>query len=134
MKQDILTPAVQDVVVAAVPRDGKYEEEIWDIFVINLREDSMDNVLITSQGYGMINGSDKSTTVLRHFHQRMGSHIAVKIEPIQKELFAIQNEYWISFNDKEVMLDKKFIFKANSITPEEMVMIPVLNKMGVMIK
>jgi len=134
MKQDILTPAVQDVVVAAAPRDGNYDEEIWDIYVINLREESMDNVLITSQGYGMINGSDKSTTVLRHFHQHLDSSSAVKIEPIQKELFAIQNEYWISFNDKEVMLDKKFIFKANSIKPEEMVMLPVLGKMGVMIK
>lgn len=134
MKQDILIPEVQDVIVAVVPRDGNYDEEIWDIFVINLRGESMDNVLITSQGYGMINGSDKSTTVLRHFHQRLDSSVAVKIEPIQKELFAIQNEYWVSFNDKEVMLDRKFIFKANTITPEMMEMIPVLNKMGVMIK
>jgi hypothetical protein len=134
MKQDILIPEVQDVIVAVVPRDGKYDEEIWDIYVINLRGESMDNVLITSQGYGMIDGSDKSTTVLRHFHQRLDSSVAVKIEPIQKELFAIQNEYWISFNDKEVMLDKKFIFKANTITPDKMEMIPVLDKMGVMIK
>ncbi|SEP61159.1 hypothetical protein [Neolewinella agarilytica] len=134
MKQDILIPEVQDVLVAVVPRDGKYEEEIWDIYVINLRKDPMDNVLITSQGYGMIDGSDKSTTVLRHFHQRLDASVAVKVEPIQKELFAIQNEYWISFNDKEVMLDKKFIFKANTITPDKMEMIPVLGKVGVMIK
>jgi len=134
MKQDILTPEVEDVVVAVVPRDGKHHEEMWDIYVINLREDTMDNILITSQGYGMINGADKSTTVLRHFHQRLSPHSAVKVEPIQKELFAIQNEYWISFNDKEVMLDKNFVFKAGSIDPGELEKIPVLDMMGVMIR
>lgn len=134
MKQDIITPEVKDVVVAVVPRDGDPNEEMWDIYVVNLRGDAMDNLLITSQGYGMINGLDKSTTVLRHFHQKLDAQAAVKVEPIQRDLFAIHNEYWISFNDNDQMLDKKFIFKAGYIDGARMETVPVIGKPGVMVR
>ena len=133
MKQDILVPQVKDVIVAAVPRDGDFNEELWDIHVINLRSEPMDNVLITSQGYGMVDGRDKTTTVLRHFHQQLDAKSSVAVEPIQRELFGIQNEYWISFNSEGNMLDKRFIFEPGDINPDAMENIPVLNKQGVMV-
>ncbi|MEL7160013.1 MAG: hypothetical protein AAFN92_04590 [Bacteroidota bacterium] len=134
MKQDIVTPEVEDVVVAVVPREGDPHGELWDTYVINLREDPMDNVLITSQGYGELEGRDKTTTVLRHFHQQVAPHSAVRVEPIQTELFGIQNEYWISFNDGPDMLDKRFVFKAGQISPDTLKIVPVLGKPGVMIR
>lgn len=131
MKQDILVPTVTDVLVAAVPRDGQFDEEIWDIYIINQRDAPMDNVLITSQGYGSVGGRDKTTTVLRHFHQQLGAQSFIKIEPIQNTLFGIQNEYWISFNDGEQMLDKRFVFSAGEINEGAMITVPVLNKAGI---
>ncbi len=133
MKEDIIVPEVKNVVVAAVPRGGNFAEEIWDIHVINLREDPMDNVLVTSQGYGAIDGRDKTTTVLRHFHQQIAAFSSIIVEPIQKELFGIKNEYWISFNSDNQMLDKRFVFDANAISEEAMVTIPVIDQPGVMI-
>ena len=138
MKQDILVPEVQDVIVAVVPRPveatGAGEADLWDIYVINQREDSMDNVLITSQGYGSIDGRDKTTTVLRHFHQTVGAGEAVKVEPIEAELFGLKNEYWISFNSGNQMLDKKFVFKPGTISSESLETVPVLERPGVMIR
>lgn len=131
MKQDITVPTVTGVLVAAVPRDGQFDEDIWDIYVINERDTPMDTVLITSQGYGSIDGRNKTTTVLRHFHQLLAPKSFVKVEPIQRELFGIQNEYWISFNDGQQMLDKRFIFEAGTIREEAMISVPVLNKAGV---
>ena len=131
MKQDISVPAVTGVLVAAVPRDGQFDEEIWDIYVINQRDTPMDTVLITSQGYGTIDGRNKSTTVLRHFHQHLAPKSFVKVEPIQRELFGIKNEYWISFDDGEQMLDKRFVFAAGTIREGAMISVPVLNKAGV---
>lgn len=132
MKQDILVPQVKDVIVAAVPRDGSFDEELWDIYVINSGNEPMENVLITSQGYGMIDGRDKTTTVLRHFHQELAPQSFIKVEPIQQALFGIRNEYWISFNAGEgVMLDKRFIFAAGDIKEEALKTVPVLNKTGV---
>lgn len=133
MKEDIIVPEVKNVVVAAVPRGGDYSEEIWDIHVINLREDDMDNVLVTSQGYGAIDGRDKSTTVLRHFHQQIAAQSSIIVEPIQRELFGIKNEYWISFNSNNQMLDKRFVFDANSITEAALELIPIVGRRGVMI-
>lgn len=133
MKQDIVTPAVTNVIVAVAPRDTNTSEDLWDIYVINLRKSPMENVLITSQGYGQLDGKDKTTTVLRHFHQSIAPGTFLKVEPIQRELFGIQNEYWISFNDQEQMLDKRFVFKAGQISEAAFKQVPVLGRPGVMI-
>ena len=81
-----------------------------------------------------LNGRDKTTTVLRHFHQLIPAKGSLKIEPIQPELFGIQNEYWVSFNAKGSMLDKKFIFPAGSINEEQLQTVPVLNQPGVVVE
>ncbi|TXF87574.1 hypothetical protein FUA23_18490 [Neolewinella aurantiaca] len=134
MKNDIIVPEVKDVLVAAVPRKDGHNEELWDIFIINLREAPMENVLITSQGYGEIEGKDKTTTVLRHFHQSIGSQDLLKVEPIQRELFGLKNEYWISFNHEDKMLDKRFVFTPNQIDAARLEDVPVLNRPGVVLR
>ena len=134
MKQDIVTPPVTDVLVAVVPRNGDAAAELWDVYLVNLRADAMENVLITSQGYGAIAGVDKSTTVLRHFHQHVAANSYQKIEPIQTELFGIQNEYWISFNDPAGMLDKRFVFQPGTISADALETVPVLDRPGVFLR
>ena len=131
MKKDISPPAVTDVAVAVVPRQED-AEELWDIYLINLRTTPLENVLVTSQGYGSVDGVDKTTTVLRHFHQTLPPREAVKIEPIQPNLFEISNEYWVSFNDGEHMLDKRYVFAPGSIGEEALTELPVLDRPGVM--
>ncbi|WP_020568882.1 hypothetical protein [Neolewinella persica] len=134
MNKDITTPEVQDIIVAVVPRDNGTEEELWDTYIVNLRTEPMESVLITSQGYGEINGSDKTTTVLRHFHQIIMPNSFLKVEPIQRELFDLKNEYWISFNEGEVMLDKRYVFQAGEISPQALKVVPVLDRPGVMLR
>ena len=131
MKNDISPPAVTDVAVAVVPRQ-EGAEELWDIYLINLRTTPLENVLVTSQGYGSVDGVNKTTTVLRHFHQTLPPQEAVKIEPIQPSLFGISNEYWVSFNDGEHMLDKRYVFAPDTIGEESLTELPVLDRPGVM--
>ncbi|WP_116105196.1 hypothetical protein [Lewinella sp. IMCC34191] len=130
MKEDIATPEVTDVSVAVVPRQDA-GEELWDIYLINEGNEALENVLITSQGYGSIDGVDKTTTVLRHFHQTLPPGEAAKIEPIQPALFGINNEYWVSFNRGEHMLDKRYLFKAGTISEDALRTLPVLDRPGV---
>ena len=134
MKNDIIIHEVTDVLVAAVPRKNDHAEELWDIYIVNMRTAPMENVLITSQGYGEIEGKDKTTTVLRHFHQRIDAQDHLKVEPIQSELFGIKNEYWISFNHQDRMLDKRFVFKPNTISAEGLENVPILNRPGVILR
>ncbi|WP_116124764.1 hypothetical protein [Lewinella sp. IMCC34183] len=133
MKKDIATPEVTDVAVAVVPR-REAGEELWDIYLINLGDTPLQNVLITSQGYGSIDGVDKTTTVLRHFHQSLGAREAAKIEPIQPALFGITNEYWVSFNRGEHMLDKRYTFPAGTIGPDALTELPVVGRPGVVMQ
>ena len=134
MKSDIKTPEVTDVIVAAVPRPDGKSDELWDIYIVNLRGEAMENILITSQGYGSIDGRDKTTTVLRHFHQRIGPGDHLKVEPIQTELFGIQNEYWISFNATGGMLDKRYVFAAHQIGADKLTNVPGLDRPGVFLR
>ncbi len=133
MKKDISPPEVTDVVVAVVPRNEDLED-LWDIYLINLGEDSLENILITSQGYGSIEGVDKTTTILRHYHQQLGARDSIKIEPIQPTLFGINNEYWVSFNAGGHMLDKRFTFPAGTISERAVTTLPVLNRPGVIVQ
>lgn len=133
MKKDIAPPEVTDVAVAVVPRQDK-AEDLWDIYLINLRNEPLENILITSQGYGSIDGVDKTTTVLRHFHQKLEARDAVKIEPIQASLFGINNEYWVSFNSNGHMLDKRYTFPAGTISEAVLTELPVLDRPGVVLQ
>ena len=51
-----------------------------------------------------------------------------------ENLLGLSNEYWVSFYKEKDMYDKKFIFLPESVREDNLTMIPVLNKRGVMIR
>lgn len=132
MKKDISQRKVENLALAVVP--GKEEEDLWDVFIINLKEEPISNVLINSKGYGEIEGKKIETTVLRHFFTEIGPLQIEKIEPIQSKLFDVTNEYWVSFQYNDYMYDKKYIFVKGSISKINFTLIPFINKKGVMIR
>jgi len=50
-----------------------------------------------------------------------------------EQVFGLANEYWVSFWEHDKMYDKKFIFLPETITEQNMKMIPVIGKKGVLI-
>ena len=135
MKKDIPQYKVEEVAIAIIPRPQSEEDEIlWDTYILNLREEPIKSVLISSRGYGEIKGEKMKTTMLRHFFEEIGSNSFAMIEPIQSKLFNLTNEYWISFSLGEYMFDKKYVFVKGSIDPANFTNIPLLNQKGVMIK
>jgi hypothetical protein len=135
MKKDIPAQKVEDLAIAIVPRlEENTEEELWDTFLINLKDESIKNVLISSSGYGEIEGEERKTTTLRHFFDEVGPLDIQLIEPIQKVLFDLTNEYWVSFTFDGYMYDKRYIFVRGSITQDNFTLIPFLNRKGVMIR
>ena len=148
MKKDIPQPKVTHLAIAVVPRPApapdvpglspaptpEAEIDLWDCFILNLREAPITNVLISSKGYGLIDGEQKTTTTLRHFFDELAPQTAYKIEPIQTTLFDITNEYWVSFNYEDHMYDKKYVFVKGSIVPENFTKVPIVGRKGVMIR
>jgi len=132
MKKDIPQLKVQDLAIAIVP--GEEDENLWDTYVINLKDEPIKSVLINSRGYGELEGEEIKTTILKHFFEEIGPLQIEKIEPIQRKLFDIANEYWVSFQYDGYMYDKKYVFVKGSISEINFTLIPFINKRGVMIR
>jgi hypothetical protein len=134
MKKDILPPEVKDIAVAVVKEQNELAEMEWNVYLINLKAADIEGVLVSSLGYGKFNDEDVKTSTLRHFLDVVKSKNFKKIEPIVETVFGLNNEYWVSFFLNRVMYDKKYIFLPETIKEENFVLIPYLNKKGVMIK
>lgn len=136
MKKDIPIHKVEDLAIAIVPREDRIDddEELWDVYLLNLKDESITSVLVNSRGYGDINGEKRRTTILRHFFEEIGPLACVQIEPIQVKLFNLTNEYWVSFVYEGYMYEKKYIFVQGSIEESNFTVIPFLNRKGVMIR
>ncbi|MEL6926570.1 MAG: hypothetical protein AAFO94_21190 [Bacteroidota bacterium] len=137
MKKDIPVHKVEDLAIAIVPREQKDEPEeveLWDTYLLNLKNEPIHSVLINSRGYGERNGEQLKTTVLRHFFEQVDGRQLVQIEPIQTHVFDLTNEYWVSFRYNGYMYDKKYIFVKGAIQEFNFTKVPLLNKRGVMIK
>ena len=135
MKKDIPELRVEDLAIAVVPREELTKgNDLWDVYIINLKEEKIENVLINSRGYGEIKGEKMKTTTLRYFYDAIGPLEIQKIEPIQSALFNLTNEYWISFSLNGHMFDKKYVFVKGSIDKINFTRIPFLDQRGVMIR
>lgn len=134
MKKDIPDRRVEDLALAIVPREMGEEEELWDTFLLNLKDEPIHDVLIAAKGYGEIDGEAKRTTTLRYYFEEIGPLEVVQVEPIQTKVFGLTNEYWVSFKYDDYMYDKKYVFVTGSIDPANFTLIPFLNRKGVMIR
>lgn len=136
MREELQGPKVEDVAFAVVQQLNEENVKVYNVYLINLREDIMEGILVTSQGYGnnVATGEKVQTSKLRHSLEVLLPNEAAKIEPIIEEVFGLSNEYWLSFWIENVLYDKKFVFLAESISEENMKMLPIIGEKGVMIR
>ncbi len=134
MKKDLPENIVEGVAIAVVLEDENIEARSWKVYVLNLRESQIQNVFISSKGYGTLNGEQVKTSVFRHFIGNLDSQKFAAIELIDEKLFAINNEFWLSYYINGEIFDKKYIFLTESVSESNFIRIPYINKPGVMIK
>ena len=133
MKKDLPDNTVQDIAIAVALERESVESKIWYVYLINLKKEAIENILITSKGYGEKNGEQVKTSVLRHMFPKVDSGDFILIEPIDEATFGLNNEFWLSYYIGRDIFDKKFIFLPESIVDSNFIKLPVLNKPGVMI-
>lgn len=133
MKKDIHVPKVEDVAVAVLQEESPEGDAGWYVYLINLKKESINNVLVSSKGYGMHNNERVRTSILRHFVGDIEAESFAKIEKIDEAVFGLSNEYLVTFYINKVIHDKKYIFLAESIKSENFVNLPIIGKPGVMI-
>jgi len=134
MIKDLPENIVQDIAIAVALEKESADTKLWYVYLINLKKEAIENVLVTSKGYGEKDGEQVKTSVLRHMFPVVASGSSVLIEPIDEQTFGLNNEYWLSYYIGNEIFDKKFIFLPESIVEMNFIRLPVVNKLGVMIR
>lgn len=127
MRKDINFSPVKDVHVV-VGKDG----EGWKVFLINRTRDKLENVMVTSRGYGETKAEKQQTSTLRHLIPFIEPGEYALIEPIDESIFHLNNEYWVSYFIDGQVYDKKFIFVPDSILEENLIFIEELEMKGIL--
>lgn len=135
MKKKLKGPEVEGVSIAAVHELGEDNTMVYNVYLINERNDFLEHVMITSKGYAVNEKTEEKveTNTLRRHLEIIVPESVEKIEPIMEEVMGLNNEYWVSFWIEDILYDKKYIFLPESIDEKNFITIPVINKKGVLI-
>lgn len=131
MKKDIPVLTVEDIGIAAVP---SADPNFWDIYIINLMEETIKNVMITASGYGELDGSPRQSSTMRYYIEEIESLDLKFLEPLSTAIFDLTNEYWVSFSLNGQLYDKRYMFVPGVLHPMNFIRIPFLEQQGVMVR
>ncbi len=128
MKKDIVYAPVAGVSVAVVRQQDEPDAYDWTVVLFNENDAPITNVFVTSRGYT----DQQETSVLRHFFAEILPQSNQIIESIVPEVFGLNNEFWVSYYIKDQVFDKKFIFPSDCISTQNLVILPTLNRPGIL--
>jgi hypothetical protein len=135
MKSDIIIPIVENVFLAAVQEwSDDFMEKVWYAYLVNDSDFLLESVMVVSKAFGTIDGEMKKTSLLRHAFIEVPAVSVVKIEMLEKSVLVLNNEFMVTFFIRNQLYDRKFIFKANSITPDYVEEVPILFVDGVIVR
>ncbi len=133
MIKDLPDNKVENIGIAVILEEETSTYKVWNVYIINFKKIPISTVLVSSKGYGTFKGDEVKTSVLRHALGDMDANSYAFVEAIDDKLFAINNEYLVSYYIDGTIYDKKFIFLTESITEFNFIRVPLINKPGVLI-
>lgn len=129
MRKDIKFPKVEGVSMAiGRQRNEAANDYEYHVYIINENDFAINNVIVNSSGYN----ETQKTSTLRHYIEVLKAHDAAKVELINTDLFALVNQFWVSYYREKKVYDKKFLFMPESITEENFRYIEAIDKEGVL--
>lgn len=131
MKKDIDFAPATGVKLAIAKTETPTGDE-WNVYLINLNLIELNTVMVTSKGYGIVDGEKRQTSTLRHMIEELGAQCVAKVEPIDPQVFALTNEFWVSYYILDQIFDKKFIFTPGSFDPSHQGLIPEIGLEGIL--
>ncbi|NND77296.1 MAG: hypothetical protein HKN39_03860 [Flavobacteriales bacterium] len=119
--------------MAIVKEYNEVNNAQWFVYLINCQDEPLNNVLISSSGYGKKDGKKVETSILRYFYEKISARSYTKVELIIEDVLELSNQYWLSYYQDGQIYDKKYIFLANTIEEQFFTEIPFIDKKGVLI-
>jgi hypothetical protein len=134
MKKDIDFLEVVDIGIAIVLESESEESRNWKAYLLNFKSETISNILVSTKGYGLLNGSEVKTATFRHSLGSLAPQSYTPIEIIDESLFVIHNEFWLSFYIGDRVFDKKITFMADTLSAVNLDLIPLIMLPGVIIR
>ena len=131
MIKDIPQRLVEGVHLAVVRQVNDAQENEWQVYLLNHNDFPLDTVLVSSTGYGEKDGEQQKTSTLRHMFEEVPAKGHVLIEPIQPEVFHLNNEYFVTYYRDREIYEKRFVFVPDTITEDNLSYIESLQLEGV---
>ncbi len=131
MKKDIQIPRVEGVYVAVVNEFNEiYKTDDWNAYIINDKAVDLEVVLIVTSGFS----EKKMTSIFRKKLDMLPKKSYAKIELMQEELFALNNEFKVTFFEGNTMFEKTYLFRKNTINVKALQKIPLMDAKGVLVQ
>ncbi len=131
MKKDIEIPIAKDVFIVMI---HEWNEEFlgkdWNAYIINNRTTLIEMVMVVSKGYD----DERKTSTMRHAIPVVSAKSFAKIEVVQEDVLALDNEFFVTFYADNKLYEKRFIFEKHSVNENNLVSIPIIEKEGVFAK
>ncbi|WP_419213007.1 hypothetical protein ACNR9Q_02450 [Maribacter sp. X9] len=131
MKKDIEIPIAKDVYIAII---HEWNEEFlgkdWNAYLINNRTSFIEMAMVVSKGYD----GDTKTSTMRHAIPVVAAKSYAKIEVVQEEVLALNNEFFVTYYADNKLYEKRFLFEKHSVAENNLVTIPLIEKEGVFAK
>ncbi|MGW1454219.1 hypothetical protein ACWBC2_04425 [Salegentibacter agarivorans] len=129
MKKDINIPKVEKVYVAAVKvYNEAFKVEEWNAYLINDKDEAIEMALIVSMGFD----ENKETSTIRHKLEHLPAKSFAKIEFIQEEVLALNNQFQVTFFAEGKMYEKKYLFRKNSVNEKVLRELPIIPNKGIL--
>ena len=129
MKKDIEIPIAKNVHVAIVHEwNDEFLEKNWNAYIINDRDSKIEAVIAVSNGYE----GDSKTSTMRHGLGDIPAKSFRKIEILQEDILAFNNEFFVTFFADDKLYEKRFLFEKYSISESNLGPIPVMELEGVL--
>ena len=131
MKKDIEIPIAKDVYIAIVSEwNEEFSSKDWNAYVLNDRNTAIEMVIVVSKGFK----GDKKTSIMRHSVGTIEGKSFKKIEVVQEDVLAFNNEFFLTYFADDTLYEKRFLFESGSVVPANLKPIPIIDKDGVVIK
>ena len=131
MKKDIKIPKVEGVYLAIVNEYNTiYKTQDWNAYIINDKDVDLDVVLIVTSGYS----EQKMTSTFRKKLDVLPKKSYAKIELMQEALFALNNQFKVTFFEGNTMFEKTYLFRKNTVNLNALQKIPLMEVKGVLAK
>ena len=131
MKKDIEIPEVEGVYLAVVNEyNSIYKTQDWNAYIINDKDVDLEMVLIVTSGYN----DTKMTSIFRKKLDKLPKKSYAKIELMQEDLFALNNQFKVTFFEGNRMFDKTYLFRKNTINLKALQPLPLMDVRGVLVK